>query len=198
MGLTGEFVFASGCVAMHRVLNDVAFRMDEAIEDRFDWGVYPMPTGPEGRIAFAGNSGWFILTGSRYPDMAYELIRYGLSNPDLLPTMGVMGSMIVVRKSFWEWGFPQGELAEQIPNYKEMFVDIPGENPKTFPHWPDAQEWGAIWRKHTDPIFVEGQPNIEEAFQACKRRPTNSLLRRTLGRALNELSIVNDDLQSTA
>ncbi|MEM7535458.1 MAG: sugar ABC transporter substrate-binding protein [Chloroflexota bacterium] len=175
MGLTSEFAFASGRVAMHRALNDTAFRMDEAIEGRFDWGVYPLPNGPDGRIAFAGNSGWFIPTGSRYPDMAYELMRYSLSNPDVLPTTGVMGSMIVSRKSFWEWGLPQGDLAEQIPNFKEVFVDIPGENPKTFPHWPGFQEWDAIWRKWTDPVFVEGQENIEEAFQGLQEE-TNEFL----------------------
>ncbi|MEM7129063.1 MAG: sugar ABC transporter substrate-binding protein [Chloroflexota bacterium] len=164
MGMGGTLAFASGRVAMHRSLNDEAFRLDEAIEGRFNWGVYPIPVGPEGRIAFAGNSGWFVPTGSRYPDMAYELIRYGLSNPDILPTTGTMGSMIVSRESFWEWGLPQGDLAEQIPNYKEVFVDIPAENQTTFPNWPGFQEWNAIWTKWTDPIFVEGQENIEEAF----------------------------------
>ena len=164
MGMTSEFAFASGRVAMHRALNDTAFRMDEAIEGRFNWGVYPVPMGPEGRVAFAGNSGWFIPNGSRYPDMAYELIRYGLSNPDLLPTTGVMGSMIVSRKSFWEWGLPQGELAEQIPNFQEVFVDIPAESQFTFPWWPGFQEWNAIWQKWMDPIFIEGNENLEEAF----------------------------------
>ena len=175
MGLTSEFAFASGRVAMHRALNDTAFRMDEAIEGAFPWGVYALPRGPEGRVAFAGNSGWFVPTGSRYPDMAYELIRFGLSNPDLLPTTGVMGSMIVARKSYWEWGLPQGETAEQIPNFKNVFVDIPAENQKTFPYWPGYQEWDAIWRKWMDPIFVEGQEGLLEALQGLEDE-TNEFL----------------------
>lgn len=178
MGLTSEFAFASGRVAMHRALNDTAFRMEEAIsgtDNPFPWGVYAWPRGPEGRVAFAGNSGWFVPTGSRYPDTAYELIRYGLSNPDLLPTTGVMGSMIVSRKSFWEWGLPQGETAELIPNFQNVFVDIPAENQSTFPYWPGYQEWDAIWLKHMDPIFTEGQEGLEEALQALEDE-TNEFL----------------------
>jgi multiple sugar transport system substrate-binding protein len=175
MGLTSEFAFASGRVAMHRALNDAAFRMDEAIEGRFNWGVYPVPTGPGGRIAFGGNSGWFIPTGSRYPDMAYELIRYCLSNPEVLPTTGTMGSMFVGRKSFWEWGLPQGELATKIPNYQEVFVDVPAENQLPFPWWPGYQEWEALWFKWTDPIFVEGKPDIEAAFEGLHQE-TNEFL----------------------
>lgn len=179
MGVSAEFAFVSGRVAMHRGLNDVAFRFDEAIGDKFNWGVYPMPAGPAGQLAFGGNSGWFIPTGSRYPDMAYELIRFVLSNPDLLPTTGVMGSMIVGRKSFWEWGLPQGALAEKIPNYKEVFVDIPSKSPEVFPWWAGYQEWEVIWRKWTDPIFIEGQPNVEEAFEGLHNE-TNEFLKTSL------------------
>jgi ABC-type glycerol-3-phosphate transport system substrate-binding protein len=175
MGITGEFGFVSGRVAMHRGLNDVAFRLDEAIGGDFSWGVYAMPAGTEDQLAFAGNSGWFIPTGSRYPDMAYELIRFGLSNPDLLPTTGVMGSMIVSRQSFWEWGLPQGELGEKIPNYQDVFVDVPSRNQETFPNWPGSTEWEALWLKHMDPVFVEGNENVEEAMLALHEE-TNEFL----------------------
>ena len=163
-GLTGGLGFVAGRTAMHFSLNDEAFRLEEAIGDKFNWGVYAMPGGEGGKRAFAGNSGWFVPTGSRYPDMAYELIRYALSNPDLLPTTGVMGSMIVSRESFWEWGLPQGELGEAIPNYKEVFVDIPASNQETFPWWPGFQEWNALWTKWMDPIFLEGSDDIDGAL----------------------------------
>jgi multiple sugar transport system substrate-binding protein len=164
IGISPEFAVASGRVAMRQALNDAAFRYDEAIAGKFAWGIYPMPTGPGGRFAFGGNSGWFIPTGSRYPDMAYELIRYVLSNPELLPTTGVMGSTFVGRRSFAEWGLPTGELAETIPNYEHVFVELPSQNEATFPWWPGYQEWEQIWLKWIDPILVEGQPNVEEAL----------------------------------
>lgn len=163
MGVAGEATFVSGRVAMRRGLNDVGFRYDEAIGDSFPWGVYPMPAGPAGRFAFGGNSGWFIPTGSRYPDMAYEMMRYVLSNPELLPTTGTLGSSFVGRMSFVDWGLPSGDLAEAIPNYKHVFVDLPAENQAVFPWWPGYQEWEQLWKKWIDPIFIEGQPNVEGA-----------------------------------
>jgi hypothetical protein len=123
-----------------------------------------MPTGPGGRFAFGGNSGWFIPTGSRYPDMAYEMMRYILSNPELLPTTGTLGSSFVGRKSFVDWGVPTGKLGEAIPNYKHVFVDLPAADQTFFPWWPGYQEWEQLWFKWIDPIFVEGQPNVEEAI----------------------------------
>lgn len=179
MGVTGEFTFVSGRVAMRRGLNDVAFRYDEAIGDSFPWGVYPMPTGPGGRYAFGGNSGWFIPTGSRYPDMAYEMMRYVLSNPELLPTTGTLGSSFVGRKSFVDWGVPTGKLGEAIPNYKHVFVDLPAASQTVFPWWPGYQEWEQLWLKWTDPIFVEGQPNVEEAILGLHEE-TNQFLAGTL------------------
>ncbi|MEM7034882.1 MAG: extracellular solute-binding protein [Chloroflexota bacterium] len=175
MGMTGNLGFVSGRIAMNRSLNDEAFRLDEAIGDGFPWGVYSIPAGTDAHLSFAGNSGWFIPTGSRYPDMAYELIRFGLSNPELLPTTGVMGSMIVARKSFWEWGLPQGELAERIPNYKEVFVDIPAKDPRTFPNWPGSAEWQNLYRKHMDPVFLEGNPDVAGAMAALQEE-TNEFL----------------------
>ena len=67
MGVSGEFSFVTGRVAMRRGLNDVAFRYDEAIEGKFPWGVYPMPTGPGGRFAFGGNSRNVLASGGSKP-----------------------------------------------------------------------------------------------------------------------------------
>ena len=181
MGVSGEFSFITGRVAMKRGLNDVAFRYDEAIEDNFPWGVYPVPIGPEGRWAFGGNSGWFIPTGSRYPDMAYELIRYVLSNPELLPTTGTMGSTFVGRKSFAEWGLPQGELAEAMPNYQNVFVDIPAQNQATFPWWAGYPGVGTALDQVDRSHLVEGQPNVEEALLGSARGDQQVLCRRALG-----------------
>jgi multiple sugar transport system substrate-binding protein len=175
MGVTGEATFVSGRVAMRRGLNDVGFRYDEAIGDSFPWGVYAMPSGPGGRYAFTGNSGWFVPTGSRYPDMAYEMIRYCLSNPELLPTTGTLGSSFVGRKSFVDWGLPKGKLGEAIPNYKHVFVDLPSQNQAAFPWWPGYQEWEQLWLKWTDPIFVEGKPNVEEALLGLHEDTNNFL-----------------------
>jgi len=168
-------LFASQRLAMRGVINDEAFRMDELIGGEFRWGVYPLPMGPGGRVSFEGNSGWFIPTGSKYPDLAYELIRYCLSNPDLLPTTASLGSAFVGRKSFWKWGLPPSRVLENAPNYAHVYIDLAAEEEEAFPWWPGYQEWEAIWIKWTDPLFVEGKPDIKEAFEGLHKE-TNEFL----------------------
>jgi len=168
-------LFASQRLAMRGVINDEAFRMDELVGGAFRWGVYPLPLGPGGRVSFEGNSGWFIPTGSNWPDMAYELIRYCLSNPDLLPTTAALGSSFVGRKSFWKWGLPPERVRVDAPNYAHVYIDLAAEEEYAFPWWPGYQEWEAIWVKYTDPLFVEGEPNIEEAFEGIHEE-TNEFL----------------------
>ena len=167
--------FASERLAMGASINDEAFRLNEIVAGKFRWGVYPMPVGPGGRRCFEGNSGWFIPTGSKYPDLAYELMRFCLSNPDLLPTTGVMGSAFVGRKSFWKWGLPSGEVLEAVPNYEHVFIELGGEDEVAFPWWPGYQEWEALWTKWTDPVFVEGKPEVEAAFEGLHKE-TNEFL----------------------
>ena len=100
-----------------------------------------------------GRSAWAIPTDSKQPDLAYELIRYCLSNPDLLPTTGVMGSAFVGRRSFHKWGC----------------YDAPLEKEEHFPWWPGLHEWSPIWQKWMEPIFVEGKPGVEAALEGCHK-----------------------------
>jgi ABC-type glycerol-3-phosphate transport system substrate-binding protein len=169
MGLGDEVAFASARVGMHQALNDLMFRLGELIGGLFPWGVYPYPRGKGGRFAFQGNSGWFIPTNSTQPDLSYELMRYCLSSPDVLPTTAVMGGAFVGRKSFAKWGLPTGELAEMIPNFYHAMVEMALENVEPFPWWPGYHEWEAIYLKHMDPVFTEGKPGVKEALAALQR-----------------------------
>ncbi len=169
MGLGGEMCFATGKVGMHLALNDTMFRLNEIIAGKFNWGIYPFPKGKGGRYAYQGNSGWFIPKGSKQPDLCYELMRYCLSSPDVLPTTAVMGSAFVGRKSFVKWGCPTGELAEKVPNFYHAMVEMAEENIEPFPWWPGYQEWSAIYTKYMDPVFEEGKPGIKEALAGLQK-----------------------------
>ena len=175
IGMGSEFSFTSGQVAMQRSINDVLFRYNEAIGDKFLWGVYPYPKGSAGRFSYGGNSGWFVPSDSGFPDLGYEMTRYVLSNPDLLPTTGVLGGAFVGRKSFAKWGLPTGDLAEQVYNYGHVFIDLAGQTHTTFPYWAGFSEWNQLWSKWMDPVMVEGDPGIEEALQGLHEE-TNAFL----------------------
>ena len=72
---------------MHMGISDIAARLDSAIGDKFPWGIAPIPTGPSGRFGYEGGAQWMIPAGSQFPELAYELTRYVLSNEDILPTL---------------------------------------------------------------------------------------------------------------
>jgi len=169
MGLGDEMCFATGMVGMHLALNDAMFRLDEIIQDKFNWGVYPFIRGKGGRFAYQGNSVWFIPTGCKQPDLCYELMRFCLSNPEILPTTAVMGSAFVGRKSFVKWGCPTGDLAKKVPNYYHAMVEMGEENIEPFPWWPGYQEWSGIYTKYMDPVFEEGKPNVKEALAGLQK-----------------------------
>ena len=82
LGMDMESAFVSGKIAMHYGLNDLSFRFGEAIGDKFKWTVAPTPTGPAGRFQFSGGSAWCIPATCTQKDLAYELIRYVLSDPE--------------------------------------------------------------------------------------------------------------------
>jgi len=139
LGLDGETAFASGKIAMHYALNDASFRMNEAIAGKFKWTVAPTPTGKAGRFQFSGGSAFAIPTSSRQKDLAYELIRFVLANPDNLPTTAVMGGALVANMDYAEFGLPpkssgiqdafrhaaieMGKKNPCMPNYHAKYLD---------------------------------------------------------------------------
>ena len=64
---------------------------------------------------------------------------------------------------------PTGDLAEKVYNYGHVFIDLSGQEHITFPYWPGFSEWEQLWIKWMDPVFVEGDPNIEEALREVSR-----------------------------
>ena len=117
-----------------------------------------------------------LVYSYRFPLSGYGVRddRFILSNPETLPTTGTMGSAFVGRKSFYDWGLPQGDLAEAIPNYKHVFVDLPAENQAVFPWWPGYQEWEQFWFKWTDPSSSRANPTSKRRCRVCTTRQTSS------------------------
>ena len=174
MGLGGEFLFASGRIGMHMGISDIAARLDNAIGDKFPWGIAPIPTGPNGRFGYEGGAQWMIPAGSKFPELAYELTRYVLSNEDILPTLGIEGSLYPPRLSLAEYGLPKG-WEEKIPNAKHALLTLGLEQPTYYQYFTKYQEWAALWSKWMDPVFVEGKDNIKEALVGLNNE-TNELL----------------------
>ena len=162
----GEFMLSSGRVGMQWAISDVAFRVDELVGDKFPWGFAPVPVGPAGRFAFAGGAQWAIPTGSKEPDLMYEVMRYVLSNPAIAPTIASMGSLYTGRVSFAEWALPP-MWETNYPEAKHVLLDLPLTGPGSedafewYLGWPEFEELRSKWM---DPVLVEGESNVEEAL----------------------------------
>jgi len=165
MGLGEEFAFVSGLVGLSYGLNDVSFRFGEAIGDKFRWTVAPTPTGPAGRFQFSGGSAFAIPKTSRQPDMAYELIRYVLANPDNLPTTAVMGGALVGHMDFAEFGLPS-ESSGIRDAFQHAFVEMGAKDP-CYPNYHEKyQEWEySVYAPAFGPIWAG---ELEDASVACQ------------------------------
>ena len=106
-GFGSELLFANGNVAIHYALNDAASRMEELIADDFNWTLAPTPTGPAGRYQFVGGSAFAIPTSATQPDLAYELIRYALSNTAHICRTAEMGAAYTSQLDFTHCVLPQ-------------------------------------------------------------------------------------------
>jgi multiple sugar transport system substrate-binding protein len=155
--------FVSGKVGMQFSLNDEAFGIDKVVGDNFKWGVAPSPKGPVRRAQFVGGSALAIPKGAKNADIAYELIRYMLSNPECLPTNGRVGSQIVLRKSFYPYALNES-LYKKLPNYYYVFAEL-GSKDGVMPwYFPGFQEYDALWSRYMDPVFVTGKMSAKEAL----------------------------------
>jgi multiple sugar transport system substrate-binding protein len=176
VGMGAELAFASGLIGVHYALNDVSFRMNEAIGGAFEWTVAPTPTGPAGRFQFSGGSAWAIPVTSTQPDMAYELITWVLCNPDNLPTTAVMGGSFVGHMDFYEFGLPPAATGVDQEAYKHAFYDL-GKRDPCYPNYHAMyQEWeGTVWVPCFDPMWIGEERNAEAACQ-CAHEGTNEIL----------------------
>ncbi len=160
----GQFAaFAAGNIGMWWTLSDEARSMVEAVGDSFRLGIGPEPLGPNGRFGFEGNVGWFIPSGSNHPEIAYEFMRWILTDPDQAEFMATAGfGGFPGRKSAGKWNVLQ--IEEFLPNYGNAAWVRGAESEEHFPLFPEGQEWMPIYNQHIDPLMLENVGTVEEAL----------------------------------
>jgi multiple sugar transport system substrate-binding protein len=175
MGMGTGLAFSSGLIGMHFSLNDEAFVYDETIAGKFRWSVAPSPKGQAGRYQFVGGSAFSIPTSSTQPDMAYELIRFTLANPETLPISGEMGSQFVGHMDFYEFGLPSEESGVREA-FKHAMYDL-GKRDGIFPNYhPKFLEWeSTIFATSFGPLWTGEQRDAAVACMQC-HEATNALL----------------------
>ena len=164
LGMDAESAFVSGKIAMQYGLNDLSFRYGEAIGDKFKWTVAPTPTGPAGRFQFSGGSAWCIPATCTQKDLAYELIRYVLSDPELLPTTATMGGALVSNMEFAKYGLPPEELGISDA-FQHAFIDL-GARDACYPDYHEKYlEWeSTAYNKNMDPVWAGEVEDVSVAL----------------------------------
>ena len=179
MGVTNGsagIAFSSGLTAMHYSLNDEAFSLQETIEGKFKWGFAPTPKGDAGQYYFTGGSAFSIPHTSSQPDLAYELIRYTLSNPEALKVSGQMGSQFTGNMNFYEFGLPLEAWGVDRDAFKKTFYELPRQHGIAPVYHPKYLEWEtSIYQTYLDTLWVGEERN---AAVACAKvhEATNALL----------------------
>lgn len=170
----GQFAaFASGNIGMWWTLSDETRSLVEAVGDSFRMGIGPEPVGPNGRFGFEGNVGWFIPSGSNFPEIAYEFMRWNLTDPEQARFMAVNGfGGFPGRKSSGIWNVQ--EIEQFLPNYGHAAWVLGAESEEHFPLFPEGQEWMPIYAQHIDPLMLEGVGSVEEALEGLSA-DTNEL-----------------------
>lgn len=143
--------FVDGVVAINSDLGAPAF--GDLLEDKFNWTIAPTPKGPKGRFQFIGGSALSIPFKATHKHIAYELMRYMLSNPENLEIIGKKGRMFVSKMSAYEYGLPQGRLAQKMKNYKKVFYDLARRDGVVVPYISKYQEWDDIYRRNMELLY---------------------------------------------
>lgn len=172
-------LFANETVAMVFGLNDDAFGYNTAIGDKFQWGVAPSPRGPQRRAQFVGGSAFAIPKGAKYPDIAYEVTRYTLSNPEVQPLAGRIVSRYVARKSFHPFALTR-EMDEKLPNFHYVFSELGAQDGVVPWYHSGFGEFADKWSRYLDPLFITGKVDAKTAlnkFQKEAQRILDEALR---------------------
>lgn len=115
-------VFEGGVAAMDYILSQNVNNALEAIDDKFEMGIELFPTGPDGRFLRAGGTSYAIPTGSKHPEIAWELIRYlaGDEEAGKLAAEYENGNPLIRLDLVLKYNAPQGPLVE---DWKRIVTD---------------------------------------------------------------------------
>lgn len=119
-GSGGYALFLEGRSAMHYFLVGDFAGLHPNRNGDFNYGLIAVPAGPRGRFIRLGGSSYGISQGAAQPQVAWELIRYLLSDEwaaTLYPQLSA------VPEYYERSSAPPPESLAMIPNWKQVAVD---------------------------------------------------------------------------
>ncbi|MCB0166569.1 MAG: extracellular solute-binding protein, partial [Anaerolineae bacterium] len=162
--------FASGQVAM---VEDGSWALKDILSQaNFRVGVAPFPAGPARRVTLATTDGFGIYAGTRYPEAAWELVKF-LVSKDYGRAMAQASFLQPARASLIdEWiRFVQQEFPDQaqeidLAAFADGQLNGYSVTAEIFANMADARRLAyAAW----DKIFTLGQGSVEQMNAVCRQ-----------------------------
>ncbi len=117
----GRGIFFSGKSAMIYFLNGQFDLLQKGRQGNFKYGMLSLPAGPKGRFVRFGGSSYAIPKGSKFPQVAWELTRYLLSDEEAVKLYS--GGLSSRADFFEKYSSPPPDALENVPNWKTVSVD---------------------------------------------------------------------------
>jgi multiple sugar transport system substrate-binding protein len=139
--------------------------LQETIADKFEYDLVLHPTGPDGTRGYnAFVSIFSAYSGTKYPDEAFDLIKYLLRTESGVWSVLNPPSYPIPRKSVWNNEQVVAELHPIFQRAYEMMSDTSIPGPFAMPQNVRFQEFQDTWANTTPDLFY-GDVSFEEGMQ---------------------------------
>jgi multiple sugar transport system substrate-binding protein len=143
----------------------------EGIGDRFDWDVAPMPRGPVRRITYGNDDAWLIYQGTKFPEAAWELVKF-LVSPEYLrgymaaeakqpPRLSMLPEWYTILRQTWPY-------LEQV-NLEAFGAPVIAGELIYFPVFKDHARATEILDPVMEAVIVNGTAGAEALAEAARQ-----------------------------
>ncbi|MEQ7007082.1 extracellular solute-binding protein [Actinopolymorpha sp. B17G11] len=152
-------LFGSERLAIIFNLNDTAFAIEDFVQGKFSWTAAPTPRGKDRRFQQVGGSSFSIPKSSRSPELSFEIMKYLMSAPDVLPDVGKLGSLTPARISFAKYGQPAADVLP-ADDFAHTFSDLVERDGAEQSFFAKYAEWeSSIFTVKIDALWTNSEPD---------------------------------------
>jgi multiple sugar transport system substrate-binding protein len=158
-------LFGSERVAILTGINDSTFVIDDFVEGRFAWTVAPTPRGPAGRFQQVGGSAFSLPSTTRSPEVSFEVMKYLMANPETLPEIARMGSLVPARIGFGENAYPPEDVVPREAFDAAFFGPVEQDGVVLTFHERYAEWEASVYSVKIDELWTGDRTDVAEVMR---------------------------------
>lgn len=165
-GGAGDFaLFGSERIAILTQINDSAFVIDDFVQGKFAWTVAPTPRGPEGRFQQVGGSAFALPSTTRSAEVSFEVMKHLMANPDTLPEISRMGSLVPARIGFGENAYPAEDVVPREAFDAAFFGPVEQDGVVLTFHERYAEWEASVYSVKIDELWTGSRDDVPEVMR---------------------------------